>query len=234
MLKLLIDNHHQTFLPLAAFRARWRLPQAFGITYFEVKDWPVGQVDAAGREALVQVKQQVVAAVSPGLTPAELLAEVERLTDLFSRRLAAANTQIQLREVELDFAVEGFQMVLQAVAYRLLQLLHTYRGDLARVQREFNFATIYQTWLDTSVQVFTPVHFYEQEGVTFEVRIVSYAYGRVGLAVTVEQNTYYVFDPTLACPAAAYMENLCRTVAEALGQALLSGNSPQPSQLAQA
>jgi hypothetical protein len=219
-MQMTINGHLQTFIPLQTFRQQWHLPDDFNLAYFEPKAWQgLGSVEGAG-PALALLKQRVVAAVPSLTTPAKLLSHIELLTRIFQQELIAANTQIRLQEVEVDFAVAGFQDVMQTAGYRLIQLSQLYRGDLAQIQAKFDFLAVYQEWLDSSVRIASRKTIYPWAGQQFRVRVIYNAYGRVGLDIRVAEEVYYVMDTALACPAASYMLSLCQEVAQGLAGAL--------------
>jgi len=219
-MQLTIAEYTHTFIPLQAFRSQRGLPDDFNLAHFEPKDWQgLGSLDGSGK-ALATVRQRVIEAVPPTVTLAGLISQVEGLINLFQRELAAINSQLGLRDVEVDFAVAGFADVTQAVGYHLLQLGHLYRHDPSQISSNFDFSAIYQSWLDASVRISTTTHLYTHENVQYEVQIVYNAYGRVGLKVLVAEEVYYVADMALACPASAYMMDLCGEVAQALYLAL--------------
>jgi hypothetical protein len=145
---------------------------------------------------------------------------VEGLTSTFQMELEEANMQIGLRPVEVDFAVSGFRDILQAAVYRLIQLFYTRRDKAAGICEEFDFGAIYQDWLNGSVRVSAATHPYQHNNLQLEVRLVYNAYGRVGLEVSTGQETYYVLDMSLACPAAGFMRDVCGEVMQALCRAL--------------
>jgi hypothetical protein len=105
---------------------------------------------------------------------------------------------------------------MQAVVYKVVQIAHHPDQTMA----DFVFDTIYQQWLDDSVQLATKQYRYIHEGRQFELFVVNNAYGRVGMEVHIEGTCTYVLDTSLACPAANYMKDLCRDVTEALLEAL--------------
>ncbi len=220
MMQLTINGCPQTFIPLQTFRSQWKLPDEFSLAYFEPKDWQgLGRLDGSGK-ALATVRQRVIEAAPQHITLVELIAQVQTLTNLFHLELMAINPQIGLREVEIEFAVAGFADVLQSVVYQLLQLSHAYGHDPSQIRQHFNFAAIYQNWLDSSVRLAATPRVYVDKGVRFEVYVVYNAYGRVGLKVEVASQVFYVTDTALACPAANYMLDLCGLVAQAFCGAL--------------
>jgi hypothetical protein len=220
MMHLTIAGYTHTFIPLQIFRSQWGLPDDFNLAYFEPKDWQgLGSLEGSGK-ALAIVRQRMIEAVPQTIILAQLISQVEALTNLFYRELAAINSQIGLRDVEVDFAVAGFADVSQSVAYHLMQLSHVYRHDPTQIPLNFDFLAIYQSWLDASARISATTHLYVHENVGYEVQIVYNAYGRVGLKVQVFDEITYVIDMALACPAANYMMDLCGEVAQALCIAL--------------
>ena len=220
-MQLLIEQQYQTLIPMPNFREQWGLPQEFGVALFEPKAWSdLGSIEGAGRE-LALVRQRVAQAVPAPPRPADLIAVVETLTRYFEQELEAVNVQIGLRAVEIDFAVAGFQDVLQAAAYQLIQLVQLYRAEPGQIAEQFDFSAVYQSWLDDSVRISTTIHLYRQGETEFKVRVLNNIYGRVGLAIEAAGEIYYVLDMGLACPAASYMRGLCGEVAQRLCQILV-------------
>lgn len=208
--------------PIQSFRVKWGLPNSFQMAYFESKEWEgLGSLDGAG-PALAIARQHVIQAVPSQITFTKLISTVDDLSHIFRQELGAANAQVGLQTVEVDFAVSGFNDVLQAAAYRLVELFQNHRHDLAQIRDKFDFADIYQKWLDNSVQVSTTTHIYEHVDTQFKVRIIYNIYGHIGLEVAVADELYYVLDMSLACPASSYMYELCSQVARALCMALTS------------
>ena len=221
-MQLTIDGHPHTFMPLALFRSQRGLPETFALAYFEPKDWQgLGSLDGSGK-ALATVRHGVIEAVPEVVTLPQLIPQVKTLTDQFTLELTAINAQIGLRQVEVEFAVAGFADVMQSVAYHLMQLSYTFRHNREQIQKHFNFAEIYQRWLDDSARLSTATHIYSHQAGEYKVQVVYNAYGRVGLKVEVADQLYYVADLTLACPASNYMLDLCSAVAQALSEALTS------------
>ena len=219
-MQLLINNQNRTLITIQTFRAKWELPNSFQMAYFESKEWEgLGSLDGA-RPALATTRQHVIQSVPSQITLTSLLSTVDDLSYIFRHELGAANVQIDLRTVEVDFAVSGFTDVLQAVAYRLVELYHNHRNDLAQIRHNFDFAGIYQTWLDNSVRISTTTHIYDHADTQFKVRIIYNIYGHIGLEVAVTNELYHVLDMSLACPASSYMYDLCNQVAQALCQGL--------------
>ncbi|MCG3208741.1 MAG: hypothetical protein FOGNACKC_02353 [Anaerolineae bacterium] len=213
-MQLTLNGHPQTLVPVQQFRAQYNLPNSFGVDYFEPKNWAgLGSMGGAGG-ALQQLRTALVSAVPAKIPPPAIFSVVEGLTVLFLEQLTAANAVVGLRPVEIDYAVAGFQDVLQAGAYRLMQLHHLSNAA------GFDFESIYQTWLDDSVRVASRVHRYSSGHGELAVRVINYAYGRIGLAVEIGSQVVYVLDGSLACPAAVFMHDLCREVCLALAAAV--------------
>jgi hypothetical protein len=216
-MELTLAGHKRHFLLLEAFRAEWGLPDEFRVAYFEPKTWAgLGTLGPNGEALLTTIKTRVLAALPPTLDPPALRAQIEVLSHTFRYELELVNEQIQLRPHDVGYAVAGFQDVLQAVVYRLLELHYT---DPATVRRDFEFQPIYQAWLDAGARVDTKSHSYTHARHEFVVRVIYNPYGRIGLEVEVAGGQYYLADTSLACPAGEFMEDLLRVVSKALCEA---------------
>jgi hypothetical protein len=219
-MQLTIEGVVHSFIPLTVFRARWNLPDDFTLARFEPKDWTVGSMEGAGRSALTTLRQSVITALPHRLRLAELMPLVEALINLFHQGMITINPQVGLRQVEIEFAVAGFADVTRSAAYQLIQLGYLYPGNPEAIRQSFNFAAIYQEWLDASTRLADKIYTYTWQGQQFEVQTIYNPYGRVGMKVHVANEDYYVTDMTLACPAASFMYSLCHEVAQGLGEAL--------------
>lgn len=219
-MQLTLNGALQNFIPLVTFRAQWQLPDDFNLARFAPKDWTgLGSLEHGG-PALARIRYMVTGAVPAAIPLHRLRDQVLALSGLFLSQLQLANSDIGLRDVEVDFAAAGFQDVLDATAMRLIQLSHLHQRDLAQIQSHFDFNSVYQGWLDASARVFEQAHHYPHHGLDFKVRVVHNPYGRVGLEVAVNAETFYVADPALACPAAGYMYELGADTSRAMCQAL--------------
>lgn len=210
-MQLLVDGQRQRFIPLQIFQAEWNLPETFNVAYFEPKDWSGLGSLKGGQTVLNQIRAGVLAAI-PDEIPSNpaLLNHIQQLIAAFERELTAANTQIGLRQVEIDFAVAGFADVLQAAGYHLFRLR---QNNPARIADDFDFAEVYQSWLDNSARVASEIKIYQDR---FRVQVIYNVYGRAGLRVQTDGTLYYVADSRLACPAWSYMDRLCAETAQAL------------------
>ncbi|MDZ4770755.1 MAG: hypothetical protein SGJ24_16645 [Chloroflexota bacterium] len=109
--------------------------------------------------------------------------------------LHAHNAAVGLREVEIDFAADGFGDALSAYAFART------RAALQNTAPP-PFATIYRVWIDDHVQVSPVEHIYPHGGTAWRVRVVRTIFGRVGLAVARSDGvTLWVSDPASGCPA---------------------------------
>jgi hypothetical protein len=208
LMKLNIDGHSYTFIPIRAFRAAHDLPPEFGVAMFEPKTYEgLGSVEGAGAE-LNGVRAALLAAIPSRVAPTDLLPTVEALMSLFKTQLYAVNNVVGLRPVEVDFAVAGFADVTQAFAYALV------RARLGGDPPDFD--TIYQAWLESSARVAYTVHEYTHNERVWQVQVVSHAYGRAGLIAESDGEIYYVADATIACPAEGFMAGLLREVCAGL------------------
>jgi hypothetical protein len=224
IMELTIDNQLRKFIPLADFQKAWHLPHDFGVAHFEPKNWDdLGSIAGAG-SALTGIKQIVLQAVPAHISLNQLMPTVDRLVTGFRIALEAANQQIGLRPVEVDFAVAGFQDILQDVVYRLIQLHQLHRQNITSLQSDFDFNAVYQHWLDNGTRVAVQPKCYEYNGQTFRVYLIYNPYGRVGFKVAITagaaEQIFYVADFSLACPAAAFMRSLAEEVSLALSRSL--------------
>jgi hypothetical protein len=219
-MQLKINNQLQIFSPVHQFRERWDLPENFNISLFEAKEWQgLGSLEGAG-PTLAIVRQRITAAIPDRLDPSNLTIMAEELTRLFRDELESANAQIGLRPAEVDYAVSGFYDVLQAAAYRLIELIYGQRSDLTQVNDQFDFTAVYQSWLDDSVRISTTTHIYDHADIHLRVRVIYYISGHLGLAVELDGETHYLVDTRLVCPAAGFMYDLCAEVSQAMCHAL--------------
>jgi hypothetical protein len=194
-----VDGAPRQFIPIKAFREAHDLPPEFGVAMFEPKDFSgLGRIDRAGAE-LNSVRAAVLAAIPVGLPLQAWLGFAPELTRLFTNKLYEINPKVHLHDVEIDFAAAGFADVCQAVIYAMLR---------ARGAPPPPFEAIYGEWLDSTTRVSQTIHPYEG----WQVQIVTHAYGRAGLVVQAQADTFYVQDSALGCPAEGYMASLLTEV----------------------
>jgi len=187
-------------IELKDFCAMHDLPANFGVAFFEPKDYSgLGRIDHAGA-AMNAFRNRILDAIPQGLTPIEWVNEIDRLQGLFFEELTGINPAIGLREVEIDFAAAGFGDMLRTLVY-------------AHIRGTTTFDASYDEWLDSTYRTATTAYPYEHKGATWQVRILSHAYGRIGLVVQIEDAEFYVHDNTIACPAEGFMQALLRDVA---------------------
>lgn len=199
-MRLTIDGSPRPFTPIRAFREAHGLPPTFGVALFEPKDYTgLGRIDQAGAE-LNAVRAAVLAAIPARLTIQAWLGFAPELTRFFTDQLYAINSKVNLRDVEIEFAAAGFSDVCQAVIYAIMR---------AHGAAPPPFEAIYGAWLDQTTRVSQTVHAYGD----WQVQIVTHAYGRAGLIVRAGDETFYVQDSALSCPAEGYMASLLAEVA---------------------
>jgi hypothetical protein len=203
--ELIIEGTPRPFTDIKAFRAHHQLPDTFGVVLFEPKDYSgLARIDRAGVE-LNRVRDALLDAIPKHLSLAEFWEKSHLLSRIFHTQLKAINEQVGLRDVEIEYAVSGFDDMCQTLLYALLQAKAT------RTEPP-SFATIYGGWLNNSVRVSTTVHPYTHHGTNWQVHIVNHAYGRIGLIIDTDTQTYYVRDVRLACPAEGFMYTLLHDV----------------------
>lgn len=196
---------HPTMIPIQQFRARHDLPATFSVALFEPKDdTGLGRIDTAGT-ALHDVRAVVLAALPSPRPAAAWLGQIPVLQTVFTGALHRINPLVGLREVEIDFAAAGFRDVCEAVVYARL------RAEATR-QPAPTFRQIYADWLDSTIRIGATIHEYTHRGETWGIQIISHAYGRAGLIVTLGATVQQVADPALGCPAAGFMQSLLSDV----------------------
>jgi hypothetical protein len=205
-MRLQVDGQSQEFIDLRDFRAQQGLPDSFGISLFEPKDYSgLGSIDHAGAE-LQRLRERVLARLPRQLPMLDWLKVVSKLQGFFWVELMAINPVIGLRDPEIDFAASGFGDVCRAVVYAIIRA-HADHQPLP------TFETIYQDWLNSTVKIASYVHTYSHHGIPWHIQIISHAYGRMGLRIEMGAGRVYVYDHQLACPAEGFMVNLLREVA---------------------
>lgn len=220
-MELSIDGQTQTLQPLADFRKQWGLPATFGMAHFEPEERTgLGKLEEAG-DTLNQIKNTTLKSVAPMVSRSQLFDEAARLAYYFQQTLTTHNHQIGLSLVEIDFARAGFEDILRAVTDQLVRL--SYETTPAQICQQFNFPMIYETWLNNGVRVASTEHHFVHDDRLFLVQVIYNPYGRMGLRITVDDQTSYVLDTTFACPAASYMKSLSETVAQKFCEAFAQG-----------
>lgn len=214
-MQLMIDGQMRELIEIAAFRQQNDLPPAFGVALFEPKDSEgLGRIDhAASGEALNELRTAVLSGIPDKLALNDLMDFMPRLGNLFRVKLYEVNEVVGLRPVEIDFAAAGFDDVGQALVYALVRS-HAGVRSRTRGASAVSFADIYAGWLNDTVRVSQTIHAYRApDGTLWRLRILNNAYGRVGLVAQTGDDTYYVRDVTLACPAEGFMSALLSAVA---------------------
>lgn len=210
-MRLLIHGQHHELTPIRIFRAHYHLPDSFGVAQFEPKDFSgLGRLDQSPG-VLARIEAEVLAAVPVGCTPSQWVDDVGRIVAVFEQALWRVNDMIGLRPAELGFAVAGLQNVLDDYAYAAVrsELLH---------QALPSFESIYYTWLNESVRVSAKAHEYIHQGNTWQIQVITFAFGRIGLQVTTMQETHYLLDMVYACPADGFMQAFASAIVNRLRQ----------------
>jgi hypothetical protein len=215
-IRLTIEGEARELTPIKLFRTAYDLPPEFGVAFFEPKDWTgLGRIDRAGAE-LNSVRSAMLDALPAQMAVRGWLAFLPDYVRLFESKLYEINPQVGLKDVEIEFAVAGLSDVLQAAAYELV-IRHPQQGEgfkLSPTDVTQFFRTVYTTWLDNSVRVFTETYTYAHRADTWQIQIFAHAYGRAGLIVRMSDAVHYVYDPALACPAEGFMAALLGEIIE--------------------
>lgn len=199
--KLLIENELHEFIPIQQFRDTFEMSHEFGVSLFAPKDFTgLGRIDTAGGE-LKTVRAAMLDAIPSALPVSEWLDYLPHLTRLFQNKLDEINPAVGLKTVEIDYAVSGFTDVCQAVIYTIIRS----RSQKTEIP---SFYSIHSEWLNSTVQVLPTVHHHIHRGEIWAVQVVVHAYGRAGLIVWTDTQTYYLHDNALGCPAEGFMAAL--------------------------
>jgi hypothetical protein len=196
----------EAFIPIRQYRQLYSLPDAFSVSLFAPKDFAgLGHIDSAGA-ALNATRTEVLRSVPAVLRLPDALEVIASLTSCFETALYAINDQVGLHDVEIEFASGGFSDICHAWWYATLA---------AAGQHPPSFATIYRGWLASTCST-APASPYSHEDETWQVEVVYHAYGRMGLCVRRGDETDWVRDASLGCPAEGFMFTLMNDVCEAL------------------
>jgi hypothetical protein len=170
-------------------------------------DTNLGHIDRAKIE--LQIVHQAVMGAVPTSPPPSWIALALELQQVFHRQLSAINPKVGLKRTEIEYAVVGFGQVIQSFTHRTVAAF--LKGKPVQ-----SFETIYRDWLNDSLQGLLPGFYYTHKGQNWYIRILRHAYGRIGMMIQTKNETHYVWDSELACPAEGFMYSLLRDVIERL------------------
>jgi hypothetical protein len=205
-MRLTIHGIPQQFTDIKTFREAHGLPDDFGVATFEPKDYNgLGRIDRAG-SALNDVKHAALNAIPQQLALRAWLTYLPTVTAAFEAKLRTVNPRIGLRDIEVEFAVAGFQDLCSTLIFALMKA-HT------EAVPPPDFADIHAVWLDTTVRVLHTVYHYQHHNEDWQAQTVYHAYGRAGLIVQMPTATHYLHDSALGCPAEGFMLTLFTQVA---------------------
>ena len=211
-MQLRFESQRHDLLDIREFRSAYGLSETFGVALFEPKDFTgLASIEHAGAELNI-VRAAVLEAIPASIPLTNLMDFLPQLRDLFKNKLYEINDRVNLKDIEIDFAVNGFDMVNQQLLYSLVQGRKS--GQIP------TFFQVYQTWLDESVRISQRIHEYIHNNTIWEIQIINYAYGRCGLVINTGHDMYFVRDGMLACPAEGFMFNLLRDSANQIIEAV--------------
>lgn len=206
-MQLRIYGDLQTFVSLDTFQQEHGLPDDFGVAHFQPKDWQgLGKIDHAQAD-MNRLRQYVLDAIPTQVAVTDWLAHLPMLAAAFESALHEANAHVGLKEQEIAFAVAGFGDVCSAYAFELVRAKMTASAPP-------DFSRLYAEWLYGTVGVGGTIYDYVHHGQTWRVRVITHAYGRVGLMIETPSAVYYVADKGLACPAESFMQSMLQAVAQ--------------------
>lgn len=210
-----VNGVEQEFIELATFRRAHNLPDEFGLSLFDPKDYTnLGMIDHIGAEALNELKQIMLGNLPERLSLSHYQTFLEQYQLLFRVWLYEANAQIGLRQVELDFAEAGFADVNQVWMYELI------RARAAQTEMP-SFAKVYAQWVGNSIQLSGNHFCYRHRDQEWDIQIIHSVYGRIGLYICIEGKEFFVYDTIYACPAEGFMTQILTQISEHLTKVLL-------------
>lgn len=206
---IIINHQRHTLTPIRQFRTDYHLPDNFGITYFEPKDFTgMASIEGAG-DALDSLRQAIVGIIAPRITPIPTFESIEKIVHQFDATLRVVNKHIGLRDVEIGYATSGFGDVLNAWLYEQMRAYQTKSTATP-------FDQVYADWVANSGRRSEKMYIYPHQNVEWGIRLLNNAYGRVGLQVDMPDKTAYVHDTTYLCPAEGFVHQLLRDVVNKL------------------
>lgn len=206
MIQLPVNGNLEVFVDAKSYRDEHNLSADFGVNTFEDKNYVgLGSISQAG-DVLRAMKDRFLDGMPTHSNPQQWLLMQDQEQSRFYALLMEMNSQVGLRESEIDFAVAGFVNVYSQWVYALIHAAATRNTPKP-------FSEIYRGWLNESVRVASQTHAYQHGGETWHVRIVSHVYGRIGLQIQRGDIIEFVYDHSLACPAERFMEGLMTDVA---------------------
>lgn len=206
MIQLPVGGVLHTFIDARVYRPQHNLPDDFGVNTFEAKSYDgLGSISHAG-DVLRAMKDRFLAEMPSYTLPHQWLLMQDAEQNRFHTLLVETNQHVGLREAEIDFAVAGFVNVYSQWVYVLIHAASTRMPPKP-------FDQIYRDWLHESIRVASQIHDYQIDGEVWQVQVVSYVYGRIGLQIRRGDVVEYVYDHSLACPAERFMESLMTAVA---------------------
>ncbi len=212
-MELIINNEVHMLVPVKQYREKWNLPDNFGIGLFEPKDYTgLARINDAGAE-MQSLRDAVLKAIPAHIALADALNQVDTLVQTFDQQLTHINPKVQLKQVEIDFAVAGFGDMTRAWVYAVIP-------TKTSQQEKPSFAQAYAEWLNQSIRISSQIHDYPYQNDTWHIQILNNVYGRFGMQVNRSEATDYVADGIYTCPAEGFMFALFKDVADQLWNAL--------------
>lgn len=213
-MKFIIDKVEQEFIPIKAFRNQYKLPQSFGVSQFEPKNYNgLGSLDKAGTN-LNELRDHILQLIPDKITLSKLMSFIDHIQFQFQTDLFNINDAIALKDVEIEFAVAGFGDVLRRMIYQMIPAR-------ANQQEMPSFESIYYGWVNDSIRVSSQIHEVEHHGETWQLQVINQVYGRVGLKIVMEDNVIYVADGIYLCPAEGFMYTLLKDTTQKIWISLI-------------
>ncbi len=208
-MELVINHIRHSLTPIRKFRADYHLPDNFGVSFFEPKNFAgLGHIDGAG-EALDILRSAIIQALPPRLTTLPTLDFLEHIARLFENTLNAVNSLIGLQTVEIGYAVSGFSDILNSWLYDAIRATQTHTPPTP-------FDVVYADWLANSGRRSEKRYTYSYQDDEWKIRFLYNAYGRVGFQVDMPTQTTYIQDTIYICPAEGFIHQLTRDMVKKL------------------
>ena len=212
-MELVINYVSHTLFPIKQYREQWSLPDKFGVALFEPKDYTgLARINDAGAE-MQTLRDAVLEGIPTQIAVADALNPVDRLIQVFDQQLTHINPKVQLKQVEIDFAVAGYGDMTRAWLYAIIPAVTSQQAKPA-------FAQVYADWLNQSIRISSQIHEYAHHNETWQIQILNNVYGRFGLQVKRGEQVDYVADAIYTCPAEGFMFALLKDVADQLWNVL--------------
>lgn len=225
---LMIDGAPRDLTPIATFRARFGLPDNWGVALLEgetnTQHAPLSPDELA---ALAAVEAAVLAGIPSAVPVDQVIHYTDALAALFRAELQRRDNVLALEAEKLDFAASGFRDIALQQAYALIQAWHRTGGEPSALRAAFDPEAAHLQWVNDNLRIVGTAHDVHHGERVWQVAVLHTPFGQSGLVVrdTASGETHYLADSALTCPAEAFMQRLGMAVGERLLAAVVAGRS---------